>query len=81
MCLLSFIGSGAIGLFRQPGEAGPKDPSAEVFLAFGRVFAGVLRDGAPVQVHIELCLLFEQTATLCILPTYSRFQHQRSSIR
>ena len=32
------------------GEPGPRDPTAEVFLAFARVFSGVLRDGQTVHV-------------------------------
>jgi hypothetical protein len=33
-----------------PGEPGPRDPKEETFLAFARVFAGVLRDGQTVHV-------------------------------
>ena len=32
------------------GEPGPRDPSEEVFLAFARVFSGVVRDGQRVHV-------------------------------
>ncbi len=32
------------------GEPGPRDPSLEVFLAFSRIFSGVIRDGQTVQV-------------------------------
>ena len=35
---------------RQEGKPGPQDPTQEVFLAFGRVFSGVLRDGQSVHV-------------------------------
>lgn len=35
---------------RQEGRAGPQDPSQEVFLAFGRVFSGVLKDGQSMHV-------------------------------
>ena len=35
---------------RQEGRAPPQDPSQEVFLAFGRVFSGVLKDGQSVHV-------------------------------
>lgn len=35
---------------RQEGKPGPQDPSQEVFLAFGRVFSGVLRDGQAMHV-------------------------------
>lgn len=37
-------------LCRAPGEPGPASPTEERFLAFGRVFSGVLRAGAPVHV-------------------------------
>ncbi len=37
---------------RQHGQPAPADPNAEVFLAFGRVFSGVARDGATVQVSL-----------------------------
>ena len=33
-----------------PGEPGPRDPKEETFLAFARIFAGVLRDGQTVHV-------------------------------
>jgi hypothetical protein len=39
-----------IGVCRQEGRAPPQDPSQEVFLAFGRVFSGVLKDGQSVHV-------------------------------
>ena len=32
------------------GEPGPRDPSQEVFLAFSRIFSGVIWDGQTVQV-------------------------------
>ena len=35
---------------RQVGKPPPQDPSQEVFLAFGRVFSGVLKDGQSVHV-------------------------------
>lgn len=35
---------------RLPGEAPPADAHAEEFLAFGRVFSGVVREGMRVQV-------------------------------
>lgn len=35
---------------RQEGKPGPQDPSQEVFLAFGRVFSGVLKDGQAMHV-------------------------------
>ena len=35
---------------RRPGDAAVADNRAEVFLAFGRVFAGVVREGAHVHV-------------------------------
>ena len=35
---------------RQEGRPSPQDPSQEVFLAFGRVFSGVLRDGQSMHV-------------------------------
>ena len=37
-------------LCRLPGQPGPSNPSEEVFLAFGRVFSGVLRDQQEVHV-------------------------------
>ncbi|DBB16983.1 TPA: hypothetical protein ACH3X3_014090 [Trebouxia sp. C0006] len=40
----------AAALPRQEGRAPPQDPSQEVFLAFGRVFSGVLKDGQSVHV-------------------------------
>ncbi|CAK0786123.1 hypothetical protein CVIRNUC_009336 [Coccomyxa viridis] len=40
----------ASALPRVPGEPGPRDPSQEVFLAFSRIFSGVIRDGQTVQV-------------------------------
>ncbi|KAL3134116.1 hypothetical protein ABBQ32_008537 [Trebouxia sp. C0010 RCD-2024] len=40
----------AAALPRQEGKPGPQDPSQEVFLAFGRVFSGVLRDGQAMHV-------------------------------
>lgn len=36
---------------RRHGQPSPPDPHAEVFLAFGRVFSGVAREGATVQVQ------------------------------
>lgn len=35
---------------RQPGDPAPSDPQQEVFLAFGRVFAGQLKDKQRVHV-------------------------------
>ena len=35
---------------RVPGQPGPSDMNAEVFLAFARVFSGVIVDGDTVQV-------------------------------
>lgn len=35
---------------RQPGDPAPADPLEERFLAFGRVFSGVLRQGQRLQV-------------------------------
>ncbi len=35
---------------RRPGDKPPADATAEVFLAFGRVFSGVAREGARVHV-------------------------------
>ena len=35
---------------RQHGQPAPADPNAETFLAFSRVFSGVAREGATVQV-------------------------------
>lgn len=35
---------------RLPGEAAPANPAEERFLAFGRVFAGTIRQGQTVQV-------------------------------
>ncbi|KAA6422007.1 MAG: Ribosomal S5 Elongation factor G III V family [Trebouxia sp. A1-2] len=40
----------AAALPRQEGRPPPQDPSQEVFLAFGRVFSGVLKDGQSVHV-------------------------------
>ena len=40
----------ALSVSRQEGKPGPADPSQEVFLAFGRVFSGVLHDGQAVHV-------------------------------
>ncbi|KAL4448964.1 hypothetical protein ABPG77_007681 [Micractinium sp. CCAP 211/92] len=40
----------ANALPRLPGEPGPANPQEERFLAFGRVFAGVVRQGQTVQV-------------------------------
>ncbi|KAK9824164.1 hypothetical protein WJX72_008216 [[Myrmecia] bisecta] len=40
----------ALALPRQPGAPGPENPKEERFLAFGRVFSGVLRDGQAVHV-------------------------------
>lgn len=40
----------ANALPRVPGEPGPADPLEERFLAFGRVFSGVVRAGQSVQV-------------------------------
>ena len=37
-------------LCRLPGQSGPSNPSEEVFLAFGRVFSGILRDQQEVHV-------------------------------
>lgn len=39
-----------LSIARQEGKPGPVDPSQEVFLAFGRVFSGVLQDGQAVHV-------------------------------
>ncbi len=38
---------------RLPGEPGPANPQEERFLAFGRVFAGVVRQGQTVQVGAD----------------------------
>lgn len=35
---------------RRPGEPGPSGPHEERFLAFGRVYSGVVREGMTVQV-------------------------------
>ncbi|CAL8464184.1 g3719 [Coccomyxa elongata] len=35
---------------RIPGEPGPRDPKQEVFLAFARIFSGVVTDGQRVHV-------------------------------
>ncbi|PRW32859.1 ribosomal S5 Elongation factor G III V family [Chlorella sorokiniana] len=40
----------AAALPRLPGEPGPAHPAEERFLAFGRVFSGVIRQGQTVQV-------------------------------
>ena len=32
------------------GQPGPRDPNEETFLAFARVFSGVLRDGQRLHV-------------------------------
>ncbi len=40
----------ASALPRVPGEPGPADPNEERFLAFGRVFSGVVRQGQAVHV-------------------------------
>jgi translation elongation factor EF-G len=40
----------ASALPRNVGDPSPQDPLKEVFLAFGRVFAGQLRDGMSVHV-------------------------------
>lgn len=39
---------------RLPGEPGPAHPAEERFLAFGRVFSGVVRQGQTVQVRAAL---------------------------
>jgi translation elongation factor EF-G len=40
----------ASALPRTAGDPSPQDPLKEVFLAFGRVFAGQLKDGMSVHV-------------------------------
>ena len=40
----------ASALPRQPGDPAPSDPRKEVFLAFGRVFSGSLRNDQVVHV-------------------------------
>ena len=41
---------------RRHGQPTPANPHAETFLAFGRVFSGVIREGATVQVCIAVQL-------------------------
>lgn len=36
---------------RSPGDPSPADPKEEVFLAFGRVYCGVAREGQRVSVQ------------------------------
>lgn len=35
---------------RLEGKPGPQNPSQEVFLAFGRVFSGMLKEGQSMHV-------------------------------
>lgn len=43
---------------RRHGQPAPPNPHAETFLAFGRVFSGVIREGATVQVRFDLLLVW-----------------------
>jgi len=61
----------ASALPRLPGEPGPVDPNEERFLAFGRVFSGVIRQDQALHVLPSTYNPADPTTTECLPATAS----------
>lgn len=61
----------ASALPRFPGEPGPVDPKEENFLAFGRVFSGIIRQGQAVHVLPSTYNPADPTTSECVPATAS----------
>lgn len=61
----------ASALPRSPGEPGPVDPNEEHFLAFGRVFSGVIRQGQQLHVLPSTYNPADPNTTECLPATAS----------